>query len=66
MDLRVWSLQMLQQFVDEKHGGVGQLIALFVELGGTWVDQYAGQLSLTVIPWDSSSNIAGSKESGQF
>lgn len=39
---------MLQRFVDEEHGGVGQLTALFVELGGTWVDQYGRQLSLTV------------------
>lgn len=71
LDLLVWPLHILQQFIDEVGMGEGYLIVLALDLDGSWVGYHAavlhchppGELFSTAL--FHSPNAAGSKEQGQ-
>lgn len=66
-----WPFHMLQQFKDEVNFGIGQLKALDLGLGGSWVDQptsspaphHQGQLPSTALASPSMLQQEGSKAS---
>lgn len=41
LDLEVHPLRLLQQFIEDVNVGVGQLLALLLGLGGSWVGEHA-------------------------